>query len=99
MKAKIDLPQAFSVRDENEFHPIQHLLARLNSELVVQHIGTGKNVNGGPTVRWGLVYMNGQLPTKKEVETALKQAGYDFGHNTLVQASSLWSGESEGAKK
>jgi hypothetical protein len=74
-------------------------LVRLNSKLAVRHIGTGRHVSGGPTVLWGLVYLNGQLPTKKEVETALKQAGYDFGHNTLVQASSLWSGEAVEAKK
>jgi len=99
MQAKVDLPQAFSVRDENEFFPIQHLLARLNSELVVRHIGAGRHVSGGPTGRWGLVYMNDQLPTKKEVETALKQARYDFGHNTLIQASSIGSGELEETKK
>ncbi len=98
MKARVDLPQAFSVRDGNEFYPIQHLLARLTSELVIRHIGTGRHVSGGPTVRWGLVYMNGQLPTKKEVEKALKQAGYDFGHNTLIHAS-IWEGEAEAAKK
>ncbi len=97
--AKVDLPQAFSVREEDEFFPVQHLLARLNSELVVRHVGTGRHVNGGPTVLWGLVYLNGQLPTKKEVEAALKQAGYDFGHNTLIQASSIGSGELEETKK
>jgi hypothetical protein len=99
MQAKIDLPQAFSVRDEHEFHPIQHLMARLNSKLMVSHVGTGRHVDGGPTVFWGLVYLDGQLPTKKEVETALKRAGYDFGHNVLIQASGLWSGEPEEAKK
>jgi hypothetical protein len=30
MHAGIELPKAFSVRDEHEFLPIQHLLARLN---------------------------------------------------------------------
>ena len=43
--------------------------------------------------------LDDQLPTKKEVETALNQAGYDFGHNVLIQASGLWSGESEEMKK
>ena len=28
MHTKIELPKAFSVRDEHEFLPIQHLLAR-----------------------------------------------------------------------
>jgi hypothetical protein len=99
MQATVDLPQAFSVRDENEFYPIQHLMARLNLKLMVRHVGTGRHVSGGPTVLWGLVYLDGQLPTKQEVETALKQAGYDFAHNALIQASNLWSGESDEAKK
>ena len=99
MQATVDLPKAFSVRDENELYPIQHLMARLNPKLVVRHVGTGRHVKGGPTVFWGVVYLDGQLPTKKQVETALKQAGYDFGHNVPIQASSLWSGDSEEAKK
>jgi hypothetical protein len=99
MQVAIDLPKAFSVRDENEFHPIQHLLASLNSKLTVRHMGTGRHVDGGATVFWGLIYLDGQLPTKKEVETALKQAGYDLEHNVLIQASSLWNGESEETKK
>ena len=81
MQAKVDLPQAFSVRDENEFYPIQHLMARLNAKLMVRNVGTGRHVNGGPTVWWGLVHLDGQMPTEKEVETALKQAGYDLGHS------------------
>jgi len=99
MQARVDLPKAFSVRDENEFLPIQHLMARLNPKLVVQHVGTGRHMNGGPTVHWGLVHVDGQLPTKKQVEIALQQAGYDFGHSGLIQLSGLWSGESEEAKK
>jgi len=99
MQATVDLPVAFSVRDEHEFHPIRHLTARMNSKLMVTRVGTGKHVNGGPTVFWGLVYLEGQHPTQKEMEAALKQAGYDFGHNVLIQASSLWNGESEEAKK
>lgn len=89
MQSKVDLPQAFSVREENEFYPIQHLLARLNSELVVQHIGTGRHVNGGPTVLWGLVYLNGRKPTEEEIGVALKQAGYDFNHNAEIQPSRI----------
>ncbi len=71
MQAKVDVPQAFSVREENELYPLQHLLARLNSELVVRHVGTGRHVNGGPTVFSGVVYMNGEQPTEKEIESAL----------------------------
>jgi hypothetical protein len=99
MQAKVDLPVAFSVRDEHEFQPIQHLMSRLNPKLVVRHVGTGKHVNGGSTVFWGVVCVGGQIPSKKQVETALRQAGYDFGHNVLIQASGLWSGDSEEAKK
>lgn len=92
MQTQIDLPKAFSVRDEHEFLPIQHLMARLNPKLVITQAGTGFHVNGGCTVFWGLVHVQGQRPTQKEVEAALKDAGYDFGHNVLIQASSLRSG-------
>ena len=91
MQATVDLPQAFSVREENEFFPIQHLLARMNPELMVRRVGTGRHVSGGLTVFWGIVYLNGQLPTKEQVESALKEAGYDSEHSTLVQTTS-WSG-------
>ena len=87
MQAKVDLPSAFSVRDENEFYPIQHLISRLNSELVVRHVGTGRHVSGGSTVLWGVVYLNGKSPTKQEVETALKKAGCDLEHHPVIQAS------------
>ena len=89
MHAKVDLPQAFSVREEDEFFPFQHLLAKLNSKLMVRHVGTGKHVNGGPTVLWGLVYLDGEQPTEKETEAALKLAGYDFQHNSEIQASRI----------
>jgi hypothetical protein len=97
MQARVDLPKAFSVRDENEFYPIQHLMARLNAKLMVRHAGTGRHANGGPTVWWGLVHLDGQPLTKKEVETALKDAGYDFGCNGL--SPGLWDAETEEAKK
>ena len=95
MQAKVDLPQAFSVRDENEFYPIQHLMARMNAKLMVRSVGTGRHVNGGPTVWWGLVHLDGQVPTERQVDTALKQAGYDFGPNVIARASSVWSAGSE----
>ncbi len=91
MQTQVDLPQAFSVREENEFFPIQHLLARMNPEIMVHRVGTGRHVSGGQTVFWGLVSLNGQEPTKKEVEAALKQAGYDFQNSTLVPTT-IWSG-------
>ena len=44
-------------------------------------------MSGGSTVLWGVVYLNGHSPTKQEVETALKKAGCDLEHNTVMQAS------------
>ena len=53
MKAKVELPKAFSVRDKHEFLPIQHLLGRMNPKLVVKQAATGVHVDGGGTVVWG----------------------------------------------
>lgn len=99
MQATIEVPKAFSVRDDHEFYPLQHLLARMNPQLRVVQLATGVHVNGGCTVFWGLVYQEGRLPTKKEVEIALREAGFDFAHNVLVQASALWTGQETPAKK
>ena len=92
MHAKIELPKAFSVRDENEFLPIQHLMSRLNPKLLVKEVATGVHVDGGGTVHWGLVYLNGEPPSKKKVENALREAGFDFVHNVVTQASLVWTG-------
>jgi len=89
MHAKVELPKAFSVRDEHEFLPIQHLMARLNPKLLVKQVATGVHVAGGGTVFWGLVYLNGEPPSKQKVELALREAGFDFAHNVLVQASAV----------
>ncbi|MGA2034533.1 MAG: hypothetical protein ABSG68_19985 [Thermoguttaceae bacterium] len=89
MHTKIELPKAFSVRDEHEFLPIQHLMARLNPKLLVKQVATGVHVEGGTTVFWGLVYLNGEPPNKKKVEIALREAGFDFGHNVLTQMSDV----------
>ncbi len=95
MQAKMDLPKVFSVRDEHEFLPIQHLMARLNPKLLVRKIATGVHVDGGSTVFWGLVYLDGQIPSKKEVKSALKEAGFDICHNVLTQAACVWTDHSE----
>ncbi len=92
MKAQVELPQAFSVRDENEFYPIHHVMARLNPKFRVAQIGTGVHVNGGCTVFWGLVYLEGQPPSKKEVDAALSAAGFDSARNQPTKASELWTG-------
>jgi hypothetical protein len=92
MQTKINLPKAFSVRDEHEFFPIQHLLARLSPKLVVARAGTGVHVHGGCTVFWAVVHLDGQQPSQKEVEAALREAGFDFARNVLTKASELWTG-------
>jgi hypothetical protein len=89
MHAQVTLPKAFSVREEQEFLPIQHLMTRLNPQLLVKEVATGVHVDGGRTVRWGLVYLNGEPPSKKKVEMALREAGFDFAHNVLTQAASV----------
>lgn len=94
MQTKVVLPQAFSVRDENEFYPIQHLLSRMNPDLIVTRVATGRHIHGGPTVVWGLVHAHGSQPSQKEVEAALKQAGFDVGNNATLRTSCLWGAES-----
>ncbi len=95
MHAGIEVPKAFSVRDEHEFLPIQHLLARLNPQLVVREIATGVHVEGGGTVHWGLVYLKGESPSKKKVEIALREAGFDFAHNVLTQGANVQTDHGE----
>jgi hypothetical protein len=90
MQGVIELPKAFSVRDDHEFFPIQHLLARLNPKLMVVQVATGRHVSGGSTVFWGLVYLEDQPPTTKDTENALRDAGFDFGHNVLIQTKNPW---------
>jgi hypothetical protein len=90
MHNNVELPKAFSVRDEHEFLPIQHLMARLNPKVMVRQVATGVHVDGGGTVFWGLVYLDGEPPSKKTVEVALREAGFDFVHNVLTQAAFVW---------
>jgi hypothetical protein len=71
MQATVRLPKAFSVRDEHELFPMQHLMARMNPKLMVVQVATGRHVNGGCTVLWGLVYLEGQRLTTEGVEDAL----------------------------
>lgn len=81
MKVNVDLPKAFSVRDENEFYPIRHLTARLNPKLSVAQVATGIHVSGTHSVFWGIVFHEDKLHNRKEVETALRDAGFDFARN------------------
>ena len=41
MHTKVELPKAFSVRDEHELLPIQHLMERLNPKLLVKQVASG----------------------------------------------------------
>ncbi len=99
MKAKVELPKAFSVRDTLEFLPIQHLLWRMNPRLIVKQVATGVHVDGGGTVFWGLVYLQGEPPSKKKVEIALREAGFDFAHNVLTQVASVLTDHAEDGKE
>ena len=97
MKTTVTLPAAFSVRDANEILPMQHVMARLNSNITVAQVATGRHVNGGAAVLWGLVHKEGQPLTRKDVEDALREAGFDFAHDASIQASKLWAVELEQA--
>jgi hypothetical protein len=94
MQAKVELPRVFSVRDEHEFFPIQHLMARLNPHLLVRQVATGVHVDGGETVHWGIVFLNGEPPSEKNVEHALREAGFDCVHNVLTQTAFVWTDHS-----
>jgi hypothetical protein len=54
MQAAVELPKAFSVRDDCELPLIQDLMARMNPKLLVAQVATGLHVNSGCTVNWGL---------------------------------------------
>jgi hypothetical protein len=97
MQTAVELPKAFSVRDEHEFLPVQHLMTRLNPSLCVTRVATGKHADGDATVFWGLVYLEGRPLLKKDVEAALREAGFDFGRNILIRALDLWIGCPNGA--
>jgi hypothetical protein len=90
MKGTIELPKAFSVRDDREFSFVQDLMARLNPKLLVAQVATGVHVDGGCTVNWGLVHMEDQPLTDADVAGALKEAGLDAQHNAEIQPSRIW---------
>jgi hypothetical protein len=90
MEATIELPKAFSVRDDRELPLIQDLMARLNPKLLVVQVATGVHIAGGYTVNWGLIYVDGQPLTDADVAAALKDAGLDAQHNAEIQPSRIW---------
>ena len=61
-----------------------HVMTRMNPNLTVAHVVTGRHVNGGCTILWGLVHEEGQPLAKEDVEAALREAGFDFRHNQRV---------------
>ena len=62
---------------------------------MVKQIATGIHVDGGGTVFWGLVYLQSEPPSKNKVETALREAGFDFAHNVLTQVAMVVMNHSE----
>ena len=86
MNAEISLPKAFSVRDDHEFQAHQDLMKRLNNNLKVMPVTSGRHLNGGGTVHWGIVCLDTKIPTEAEILVALEEAGYDLTSNggTLV---------------
>ncbi len=97
MKTTVTLPAAFSVRDANEFFPMRHVMARLNSKVTVTEVATGRHVNGGEIVLWGIIQKEGQPLTKCEVEDALREAGFDFAHDASIRPSNLLAADQEEA--
>ena len=81
MEAQISLPKAFSVRDDNEFQAHNDLMKRLNNDLKVAAVTTGRHKNGGNTVHWGIVFIESKHPTEAEILSALDEAGYDLKSN------------------
>ena len=76
MEATIEVPKAFSVRDDHEFLAFKHLMARLNPGLRVRQVGMGLHVHSGNTVFWGLVSLEGQRgdPARNSTKSCGKRA-------------------------
>jgi hypothetical protein len=96
MQTTIELPKAFSVRDDREFPLVQDLLTRMNPKLLVAQVATGVHIEGGYTVNWGLVYMDGEPLTDEDVAAALKEAGLDVQHNAEIQTPRIWVNNAPG---
>ncbi len=62
------MPKAFSVRDDRELPLIQDLMARLNPKLLAVQVAMGLHVNGGYTVNWSLVHLDGQRRNDKDMQ-------------------------------
>jgi hypothetical protein len=97
MQLMIQLPKAFSVRDDHEFYTFQHVMARLNPHLRVRQVATGVHVDGGCTVFWGLIYAEGQKVGSQDLQVALDEAGFDFKHNGPIHKLELASSSAASA--
>jgi hypothetical protein len=78
MQATIQIPKAFSVRDDQELIAFRDLMARLSPRLHVSQVAIGRHLNGAYTVYWGLVHLEGQKVARAELDAALREAGFDF---------------------
>ena len=84
MEVTLNLPKGFAMRDDPDCTIIQDLMFRLNPALLVVQVATGVHVNGGCTINWGLVYIDGEPPTDADVVAALEEAGLDIQHNVDI---------------
>lgn len=84
MQTTVELPKAFSINDEREMLLVKDLLARLNPSLRAAQVTMGVHVDGGATVNWGLVYVDGEPLSDEAVRIALVEAGLDFKHNAEI---------------
>jgi hypothetical protein len=96
MQATVELPIAFSVREDREIPLVQNVMTRLNPKLLVVQVATGLHIKGGYTVNWGLVYLDGQAVTDEDVRAALEEAGLDSEHNAEIQPSRIWVNNQSG---
>lgn len=77
----LTLPAAFSVRDYHEFQAHRDALQQMNPGFCVDEVATGRHVNGGPTVFWGIIHLKDDTPDEPTTREALHSAGFDFTHN------------------
>ena len=92
----VELPKAFSVRDENEFYAFQHLISRMNPQLRVTQVTTGVHVTGGCTVFWGLVHVGDRTLARRELLMAMEEAGFDLHRNRPIPKLDMVSDEEAG---
>ena len=75
MQVTVEVPKAFSARGENEFVPIQHLMTRLNPQLVVKQVATAVHVDGGGTVYGALCAWKGSHSPRRMLKPPCGKRG------------------------